>query len=282
MVGGAAYLFCLPQKETYKKIILQRRAKRLNIPPPPQTLPSSGRERLKFLFMATIGRPLFMLFTEPIVALFSIYVSFNFSVLFAFFAAFPIVFQGVYNFDLGQTGLAFLGIGLGCLVAAAIFVVTDRLTYQKKTRAMRARGDMTQLSPEHRLFAAMLGSFLLPIGLFWFAWTARTSVHWIVPILATIFFGCGNLLVFCSCVLYLMDTYGPLLGASAAAANGVLRYVAGSAFPLFTRQMYHRLGIHWAGSLLGFITVGLLPIPWLFYRFGPKIRSKSQYNIANK
>lgn len=282
LIGGFAYIFCLFQKETYKKIILQRRAKRLNIPPPPQNLPSSGLQKLKIIFMITIGRPIVMLFTEPVVGLFSIYTAFNFSVLFGFFAAFPVVFVNIYNFDLGELGLSFLGIGLGCLAATFAFIIIDRITYRKKALALKAQGRAAQLPPETRLFAAMLGSVLLPVGLFWFAWTARKSVHWIVPLLATVPFACGNLLVFCSCVLYLIDTYGPMSGASSMAANGILRYGAGAAFPLFSRQMYEKLGVDWATSLFGFITVGLLPIPWLFYRFGPTIRRKSQYSTFGK
>lgn len=40
----------------------------------------------------------------------------------------------------------------------------------------------------------------------------------------------------CSVALYLLDVYDALNGASALAANGLLRYVLGAAFPLFTVQ----------------------------------------------
>jgi len=36
--------------------------------------------------------------------------------------------------------------------------------------------------------------------------------------------------------LYLVDVYGPLNGASALAANGLVRYISGAVFPLFTVQ----------------------------------------------
>lgn len=50
----------------------------------------------------------------------------------------------------------------------------------------------------------MIGSVLLPISLFWFAWTAQKDVHWITPIIATVPFGCGNLLVYVgyTCAIY--------------------------------------------------------------------------------
>jgi len=240
--GVLAYAITLPQKETYKRIILERRAKRLNIQGPPSLVPP-GVNKLKFILVVTIARPLRMLFTESIVAFFSIYTAFNFSVLFGFFAAFPIVFRSpypeiqIYHFNTGEAGLVFLGIGIGVVLGTLIAIAIDQLIYRKKTLEKQAQGDFTPLLPEERLYAAMLGSCLLPIGLFWFAWSSRADVHWIVPILGTIPFGIGNFLVFCACVLYLVDTYGALYGASAAAANGLLRYALGAVFPLFTVQM---------------------------------------------
>ena len=278
-IGVPFYLAALFQSETYKKIILMKRAKRLDIPPPPNPLPQ-GLARVKFLLVVTLFRPIRMLVTEPIVAYFSLYTAFNFSVLFAFFAAFPLVFQGVYHRNLGEGGLAFLGIGIGVISATLIFILIDRLTYQKWTIAARARGDMSPLAPEHRLYAAMLGSFLLPVSLFWFGWTARKDVHWASPLIATIPFGAGNMLVFCSATLYLVDTYGPLGGASALAGNGLLRYSAGACFPLFVTQMYEKLGVDWATSLFCFVTIGLLPIPWILFKFGPKIRARSAYETT--
>ena len=41
--------------------------------------------------------------------------------------------------------------------------------------------------------------------------------------------------------------------------------------------MYNTLGIHWASSLPGFLTVACLPFPFLFYSYGEKIRMKCKY-----
>ena len=177
-----------------------------------------------------------MIFTEPIVFFFSLYTGFNFSVLFGFFDAFPLVFQGVYHFSPGFSGLTFLGIGLGVVLGAITVIILDRLTFRKEHHKSHKAGTLGVVAPEHRLYAAMMGSFSLPIGLFWFAWTAREEVHWISPVLASIPFAWGNIMIFCSAALYLVDTYGPMNGASALAANGLVRYVSGAAFPLFTVQ----------------------------------------------
>lgn len=44
--------------------------------------------------------------------------------------------------------------------------------------------------------------------------------------------------------------------------------------------MYEKLGINWASSLLGFIAIALLPIPWVLFKYGATIRAKSQYETV--
>jgi hypothetical protein len=180
--------------ETYKKTILQRRARKLNLPITEAPRPAS----MKTLLMVTVFRPLHMLLTEPIVGFLSLYVAFNFGVLYIFFTAFPFVFGSVYHFSNGETGLVFLGIGLGCVLSVVTIWVTDRLTYRKRHVKASQGEHQGAIAPEHRLYAAMMGSFGLPLGLFWFAWTARSDVHWISPVLATIPFAWGNLCIFVS------------------------------------------------------------------------------------
>ena len=97
--------------------------------------------------------------------------------------------------------------------------------------------------------------------------------------LAGIPFAIGNLAIFVSAALYLFDVYGPMNGASAMAANGMMRYTLSAVFPLFMLPMYQRLGIAWATSLLGFISIALMPIPWVFQKYGPRIRAKSRYGL---
>ncbi|MCJ1352781.1 MAG: hypothetical protein MMC33_002765 [Icmadophila ericetorum] len=276
MVSAAVLLYSLGMKETYKKVILEKRAKKLEIETQVNAGPS-GWAAVKVLLTVTLFRPVYMLATEPIVTFLSLYISFNFSVLFGFFDAFPIVFQGVYHFSLGESGLPWLAVLTGCILSVATIIIIDRLTFRKEFARSHREGREGLVAPEHRLYGAMMGSLGLPVGLFWFAWSARSDVHWISPALAAIPFAWGNLSVFCAAALYLVDTYGPRTGASAMAANGMLRYTSGAAFPLFTVQMYNRLGISWATSLLGFLSLALLPIPWILFKYGARIRAKSKF-----
>ena len=42
--------------------------------------------------------------------------------------------------------------------------------------------------------------------------------------------------------------------------------------------MFERLGINWACTLIGFCALLLAPSPFLFYKFGPAIRSRSKFS----
>ncbi|KAI1347664.1 MFS multidrug transporter-like protein [Xylaria sp. FL0043] len=269
LIAGPIGILALPSRETSKKIILAQRAKQRGVPGPPRPPPLTA---LKMLFVITLVRPLKMLVSEPIVMSWALYHSFVFGVLFAFFESYPYVFGRVYGFSSGQIGLAFLGIFIGNLLAVVTFGIIDKVVYQKK----KVLCAPAKPPPEERLYTSMLGAFGIPVALFWFAWTARADIHFLVPIAAGIPFGWGVVTLFLGGITFLLDTYGAMYSASAVAANGLLRYAFGAGFPLFTIQMYEKLGIGWATSLLGFIGLALLPIPFMLYKFGPALRRRSR------
>jgi len=76
--------------------------------------------------------------------------------------------------------------------------------------------------PEMYLIGAMIGGVLVPVGIFWLAFTTYKSVHWIVPILASVPFGAGIVLIFTSSFTYLVVLYRPW-AASVMAGNSFMR-----------------------------------------------------------
>lgn len=48
-------------------------------------------------------------------------------------------------------------------------------------------------------------------------------------------------------------------------------------FPLFGVQMYNKLGYQWATSILAFLTVAMMPFPYLFFKYGKRIRARSRF-----
>jgi MFS family permease len=152
-----AYILVLPTQETHRKVLLKRKCQKLNLPLPEPAL--APKEAIKLLLTITLFRPIQMLMSEPIVLLYSIYNAFTFSVLFAFFEAYPFVFMGEYGFEIWQYGLTFLGIGVGVLLGA---IVVDLLVHQKIVRDGGER--IRNKGPEQRLYIGMIGDLCLPIG----------------------------------------------------------------------------------------------------------------------
>ena len=278
-------------RESYKATLLQRRAKQAGTDGPQN--PSAQKnfnETVKYFLRTTIIRPLHMLFTETTVGFVCMYTGFQFALLYTFVVASPYVFASVYGFSLSEQGLSFLGLITGCIIAPYAILLIDWKMYQPKLARLRASHQNTTIStattttnlmltlpPEDRLYGAMIGSFVLPAGLFTFAWTARSDIHWIVPIIAQGISILGSILVYVSSNFFMVDTYGAKYGASASGASSLTRYTLSAAFPLFTLQFYRAVGVGWATSILGFCTILMAPIPWVFYRWGPVLRSRSAY-----
>ncbi|KAG0644967.1 Major facilitator superfamily multidrug transporter mdrA [Hyphodiscus hymeniophilus] len=267
----------LTTPETFTPFILRSRAKtlskvtgsfyvsRLDAGRPPKTL--------KQELSVALSRPWILLFCEPIVLLTSLYMAIVYGTLYMFFAAIPVVFQGSRGWNEGTAGLPFVGVTIGVCLATVLSGV-DNKRYMRLCETMAAKGAIVE--PEARLSTAMVGSIVLPIGLFLFAWTTYPSVHWIAPVFGALLFSCGLVLVFISQISYVIDCY-TVYTASVLAAGSMLRSLFGSAFPLFTTQMYANLGDQWASSIPAFLVLACVPIPFLFYKYGPEIRSKCKF-----
>ncbi|KAJ4397803.1 GTPase-activating protein [Gnomoniopsis smithogilvyi] len=269
----AVLVFFLP--ETSSANILYRRARRLRNLTGNDKLISEpelvGQDMTgKDIVVMALIRPFSLLFTEPIVFLLDLYIALIYGLLYIWFESFPIVFIEIYGFTLGELGLAYLGILSG------IFVVAPLLFWYQYRYIEPKFNDKGEIAPEWRLPPAFVGSFAIPLCLFWFGWTSKQSIHWIVPIIGTGWFSVGAFLLFNSVLNYLSDAY-PAYQASVLAGNDFLRSCVGAGFPLFATAMYQRLGVNWASSLLGFLSVAFIPIPFLLFKYGHWLRMKSKH-----
>lgn len=260
--------------ETYAPVLLRQRAKKLSKMTGKVYLTEMDAQRgkvtLNQALKTSLSRPWILLLKEPIVLLLSIYMAIIYGTLYMLFSAFPIVYEGHRGWSQGITGLSFLGVMVGML-GAVVYSIWDNKRYM---RAAEKEGGFAP--PEARLPPCLIGSIALPIGLFWFAWTNYPSIHWMVSITAGVPFGFGMVLVFLSVMNYLIDSY-TIFAASVLAANAVLRSLCGTAFPLFTTYMYNNLGIHWASTIPAFLALVCVPFPFLFYKYGSRVREKCKY-----
>ncbi|KAJ5263216.1 hypothetical protein N7478_010821 [Penicillium angulare] len=214
-------------------------------------------------------RPLRMTVTEPICVFWNLYVGIVYAVLFLCFVAYPIVFQELRGWSPGLTGLSYCGIGTGTTIAVVLEPFIRKIIYMHPKDPTTGRP-----FPEAAVFAVCCGSIMIPIGEFWFSWTARPSVHWISPILAGLPFGFGNGLVFIYSINYLAGSY-TVYAASSLASVSIIRYGLAGVLPLAGNKMYRTMGADWAGTMLALIEVVLIPIPFIFYKYGHKIRMRS-------
>ena len=93
--------------------------------------------------------------------------------------------------------------------------------------------------------------------------------------LAGIPYGMGVEIIFMALTSYLSDGYGTLT-ASALASAAIMRSILGALLPLVAQPMYSALGVSWASSLLGFLTLAMSVLPFLLLKFGRALRRRSK------
>lgn len=259
--------------ETSPMIILERKAKRLRA--------STGNPKLrskldngmtpKQLLKYSIVRPTKMIFTSAIVIVISVYIAIVYAYYYILFTTFTGVFEKQYHWKGGVVGLSYLGVGLGSLIGQMTYVYFGNKSVNRHIK----RGDF---KPEHRMPLMCLGAFLIPAGLFMYGWCVQYKTHWIVPIIATGITGVGILFMWMPATTYLVDVF-TIHAASAMAANTVLRSILAAFLPLAGPDMYKAMGYGWGNSLLGFVAVAMIPVPFVFLKYGERIRLNSKVNF---
>lgn len=280
IVGALLVLMPLIMRETYAPILLKRKAARLRKETGNDLLRSKLDDGLsaKDHFKRGIVRPMKLLLFDPISIVFALYIAVVYGYLYLMFTSITSVFQLSYGFSASNVGLVFLGLGIGSMLGVAYFSVASDRSIKKKAAAADKRAAETGtepegMKPEYRLSPIVVGAVLLPLGFFFYGWTAEfpDKVHWMVPIVSHLFIGAANIIIFLALQTYLVDAY-TVYAASALAANTVVRSVVGAVLPLAGLPMYEELGIGWGNSVLGFIAVALLPVPLLILKYGEFLR----------
>ncbi|CCM05122.1 uncharacterized protein FIBRA_07330 [Fibroporia radiculosa] len=279
--AGVVWLFCCTIPETFAPTILKKRAARMrketgnvNITTEQELFKASMSQ----ILIETLVRPFQMLVTEPILLLMSSYIALIYGLLYAFFFSYPVVFLEEYHFNDGFFGLTFCSVLIGLALALCVTPQIEK-NYQRRAAAKGGRAD-----PEDRLVGMMIGCWFVPISMFVFGWTSPPTVmpgggNWVGPVSSGIPFGFGMVIIYFSANAYIIDAF-PGYVASALAAKTVIRSGSGAAMPLFIEAMYHNLGNGWAASTWAFISLAMIPIPFLFYKYGKSIRARSKRAVA--
>ncbi|KAF5023730.1 hypothetical protein F66182_4204 [Fusarium sp. NRRL 66182] len=283
MAGVLSVVFLIFSQETYAPVILARKTKRLRRETGNHHLRSKLDAGLSPAdhFKRCILRPFKMIMFSPVCIICGLFVAMAYAYLYILFTSLTPLFMRIYHFNAINAGLTFLGIGVGSVIGVTYFSYSSDRYMNKMAAAAEQAGIVDRaemMKPEYRLPPLKIGAILHPVGLFIYGWTAEYETHWIAPIIGTCIMGVGNIIVFMSLQMYLIDSF-TIYAASALAANAVMRSIAAAVLPLAGLPMYDKLGMGWGNSLLGFVAAALIPTPWLFIKYGEYLRKR--FEIKN-
>lgn len=258
--------------ETYKPILLVRKAKKLRKAPGKEHVYAQWEKNpvsIRALAIKFGLRPLQILVT-PICLLITIYLSFIYGVFYASLASFPIIFTQTRGWNSLVGSLPFLAVLIGIIGGA----VVTWFNQQHYNRELIANNGVPV--PEARLPPMKIASIVFAGGLFIMGWTSRADVHWIATVIGCVMMGYGFYTIFTSSTNYLVDTFQHW-GSSAVAANTFVRSLFAGILPLLVKPWFHHMGNGWALTVLGGFAVLNVPIPFIFARYGPQIRNRGKY-----
>ena len=114
----------------------------------------------------------------------------------------PLVYIGKRGWGIGADGVAFIAVGLGSCLAAA-------LNFRFSVRFASLIGKWKGFPPpEERLYGAMVAGPCLVIGVLLFGWTGQyPNIHWLAPAFGMVLVGTSVGLIFVSLMAYLVDVY---------------------------------------------------------------------------
>jgi len=157
-----AVLALLFQQESYPPIILVEKASTLRRMTRNWGIHAKQEEvevDLKEMVVKNVGRPLRILFLEPIVLLVTFYMSFLYGILYLSLTAYSITFGQIHGMVPGVSGLPYIGMIVGVMIGFVCVIATNP-GYVKK---LRANNNIPV--PEWRLFWPMLGGISFAVGL---------------------------------------------------------------------------------------------------------------------
>ncbi|KAB8077643.1 major facilitator superfamily domain-containing protein [Aspergillus leporis] len=243
-------------RETYGPVLLKRKAARLRKSTQNSSL-HTEHDYVSALLMKNLLRPFCLLRTQPIIQVLT---------------TFPDVWTGIYHESVSIGSLNYLSMTIGMAIATQCGVRFADKIYQR----LKAKNN-GDARPEFRLPMLCIVALVIPVGLFWYGWSARPSIHWIMPNIGAAIYS-GPTVVQLVCVQgYLIDTY-QRYAASAMANVMVLRNLLSFALPLVAPSLYGNLGFAWGNTLLACVAIVIgVPAPLLLWYYGEALRGVSPF-----
>ncbi|OBR07080.1 Major facilitator superfamily transporter [Colletotrichum higginsianum IMI 349063] len=268
---GALFIMTVP--ETYRPTLLRKKAAQKRREEEDHRYWSDFDDTVPILrrIRTAVSRPFILSFTEPVLMFWNVYISVIYAIVQLAYVAFPIVYQNERGWTTAISGLAFVGVFVGIALVLATEPLLRRLVNRQPKNP-----ETGQAEPEATVLLICIGAVLEPVGQLAFALTSlpvEVPFYW--SVLSGVPFGYGFGLVFIYGTSYISKVFG-MYATSASAGNLVFRSILGAVLVLVGKSMYAALTPRVAGIAVGVAEVALMPVPFVFFKWGKKIRQRSK------
>lgn len=279
-IGAAGVVLTLvifSQRETYAPVLLHWKAKQLQrLTGDTRYVSEAVANRKSNLSRlgTVITRPFSLTFTEPILLLNGLWMIMVWILMFILLRGYTFIFSHTYRTSETATGLCFVGLAIGLLVSSCmvpLIYICLRSHFHRPT--------VENLAPEYRLWYALISTPFVPLSLLWMGYTARSDTSIWVPLAASVVLGYGMLGTFTSCCEYIGQCFGKNTGF-ALSWNTFARYIIAGIIVEASPHIWRGLGVQYTMTVLACVSAVLVPIPYVFYCWGPWFRARSREALS--
>lgn len=176
-----------------------------------------------------------------------------------------------YNFGPILIGLTYIPNSLGYVISSLISGrYSDHIV--KKEKAKNGFFNAESRFASHMLLAMAL----YPVSVIMFGWTANYTLHWIVPLVATLLFGLSSMVVLSTSATYLIDAL-PGRGSSGIALNNFIRFILAAVATFIAQPMKVGMGFGWMYTFLGLLALCACVAIFAIRKWGDKWRKEADF-----
>ncbi|KAI9488366.1 major facilitator superfamily domain-containing protein [Zychaea mexicana] len=215
----------------------------------------------------------FLMLRHPFVFLASMICGISFGAMYGVETIMPTLYQTHYGFVAWQTGLTFIGAGIGNTLGTIVNgVLADQLLL--RSRKKRNGIPMVEDRLSHNLWPS--GIIFIPLGLLLFGWPIDYNLSVWAPIMGFSIQNFGMVQLMTLSSAYLVDAM-PGQGASAAASGNFVRNAGACLLTIMANPMTDAIGPGWTSVMLSGVTWLSVIFILILKLYGEQLRRWSGY-----
>jgi omega-6 fatty acid desaturase (delta-12 desaturase) len=248
-------------RESYTPVLLRRKALAEG-----GKVPTTKAEHARIA--QNLLRPVRIFVKRPIIWLNALTATLSFAFYTLVLATYASLWIEKYGQSELVSSLHYISIAIGSTLCGQLGGRIMDWSYQIQAKRTGGKG-----VPEFRIPYMVPGMVIMPVGLFWYGWSAERTLHWAIVDVGVVVFTLGSFIVNQATIAYQIEEFGQF-AASAGAAIRSVSYGLAFVFPIFAPNLYKSLGYGWGNSTLALVATGLgLPTCAVLWFWGARIRA---------